>query len=263
MEDEIKISPQIEESPRKEVEEELDALESSFLAMQSCRRRQRWVRNIGILAILVMILLFAKSLWDTAHKFSGEQFAQKLIAHSDIVTNNSGFVGIKDDVREVLIPAVKAEMLTAFKRNMPRFQAQGEVLLTELKKFAAEELKKEVIEGLTARLQATQKKISSQYSEADAQAITEAFAAINDKFVEELTAILELQLQGAIDSLGALDAQIQDFKNCDEYAEVAKLGGDEAQNLLLETMLELCIYELDPVKGAAPAEVATAKVEVK
>ncbi|MEG2076654.1 MAG: hypothetical protein RRY34_09140 [Victivallaceae bacterium] len=89
------------------------------------------------------------------------------------------------------------------------------------------------------------------------------FAAVNDKFIEELTAILESQLKGAIESLGALDAQIQDFKNCNEYVEVAQLGGDEVQNLLLETMLELCIYELDPVKGAAPAEVAAVKVEVK
>ncbi|MEG2076655.1 MAG: hypothetical protein RRY34_09145 [Victivallaceae bacterium] len=173
MEEEKKISPQVEERPRKEVEDELDALESSFLELQSCRRRQGWVRNIGILAILVMILLFAKSLWDAAHNFSGKDFTRNLIERSDIVTDNPGFIGIKQDVRDVLVPTVKAEMLAAFKRNMPRFQAQGKASLAELNKYATEELKKEVLDSLTARLQATQKKIVAQYSEADAQAISE------------------------------------------------------------------------------------------
>jgi len=82
---------------------------------------------------------------------------------------------------------------------------------------------------------------------------------MNQRFVEELTTLLEARLDKTIEKLSSLDDEIQSYKQTKEYASASEIPAGEVENRLLETFLELWIYQLNPIKASEPAFYSSVK----
>jgi hypothetical protein len=90
--------------------------------------------------------------------------------------------------------------------------------------------------------------------------MNEVYKKASEIFVEKLSVSLNRFTKEAINKLAGLDETFRQFKNEPAYKDLNKKSAQEVESLLLESLLELWIYELNPEKGGKPAEAQGGKL---
>ena len=228
-------------------------LEEKISFIHTTRRRQTIFSVVGIVVILLILGMLLSSLYRTAANFDTEEFVKEIGANSAIITSSPELQGIGEDFQKVFLPALQEEFAKTVEQELPNLKKQKDKSLEDLRKYLEDDLSLMIIERLEARLSQLEQQVIKRYDTKHADALAKAFERMNQKFVEELTTQLEGRLDKAIERLSALDDEMQSYKQTKEFASAAEIPSGELENRLLETFLELWIYQLNPIKASEPA----------
>ncbi len=232
---------------------QIEMLTTQLDNIRAMRKRQTFASLLGVAVIIALFALLIGNLLRIGRGFDGKELAADLAKNSHIVTDSPEFTGLIDDLRTMMIPALKTEMAEAFQRELPAFRARGLDSAEELKKFVKTSVRDQVLRRIGQRLKELEAKVIAKHDPKDLDSITKALDRVNARFMEDMTSMLEAELNSAIESLAGLDAQIQEFKHTPEYAALGKTEAGEIEAKLLETFLELWICQLNPAKAQALA----------
>lgn len=237
----------------------LRLLEEKINTIHTVRRKQTCFSLIGIVVIILILVMLLLNLYRTGANFDTEEFIKEIAANSSIVTSAPEVHAIGEDLQKVFLPALREEFAKTVEKELPNLKKQREKSFEDLKKYIEDDLSLMIIDRLETRLTQLEQQVIKRYDPKYADALNKAFERMNQRFVDELTTLLEARLDKTIEKLSSLDDEIQSYKQTKEYASASEIPVGEIENRLLETFLELWIYQLNPIKASEPAFYSSVK----
>jgi hypothetical protein len=96
--------------------------------------------------------------------------------------------------------------------------------------------------------------ILKRYPKIPPERISIVLDRAKEEFIDQVTDMLELKLDVAFRDIAALNQSVAKIKDDPHYRALDREKIGEVENLLIESMLELAIYHINPDKGNRPAE---------
>ncbi len=257
-------------SPRKEQAAEtsssnaeliarIDQLEKMLIHTKKKRIGQSiviWSCTVIIVAVCAWFLLTFHSLYTNYDK---KLLLTELQKHSGIIIESPEFQSMLLDTRKIFLPAYQKALTEELKAQTPELSAKAEKELTNLKELLVKRIKRSFIDEIHKDFKKVEKDLLKRYPDLNADKLNEAYDKASVLFAEKLTASLNTYVNQAVNKLTELDETFRQFKKGDAYKALNKKSVQEVENLLVESMLELWIYELNPEKGAKLVELEVEK----
>lgn len=232
----------------------IDQLEKMLIHTRKKRIGQSiviWSCTAVLLAVCAWFLMTFYNLYSTYDK---KLLLKELQKHSEIVIESPEFQAMLLDTRKIFLPAYKEALTEELKAQTPELSAKAEKELTNLKELLVKRIKRAFIEEMHKDFTKVEKDLLKRYPDLNADKLHDAYDKASVIFAEKLTVSLNNYVNQAVNKLTELDETFRQFKKGDAYKALNKKSVQEVENLLVESMLELWIYELNPDKGGRPVE---------
>ena len=256
-------------SPLEKVKEELVADETAILKMltsvteqleemRKIRRRQGRYAVIGVLAILAILLSFMVNMAQFGQNYPVDELLRQISANSHIVTNSPRVQKVVASAKDVFFPAYKKELLKRLQEESPQIEATAVNAVSDFRNFMMTDIRKKMVKRVDNSLKLVEKDIIEKYtkSELSPDELDKVFKEVNAKFHEEFTKRLEKRLDVAIKKLIVMNQEFKNFKNTPEYKKLKPEDIGTVESRLVETMLKLWIYHLNPDEGEAKVKIS-------
>ena len=248
------------ESSSPELTARIDQLEKMLIHTKKKRIGQSivvWSCTLVIIAVCAWFLMTFKSLiqnYDTQLLFN------ELQKNSGMVLESKEFQTMLMDTRKIFLPAYQKALKEELSASTPELRAKAEAELSSLKKLLVEKIKKSFMTQVSKDFQKVEKDLLKRYPDLNAAKLNEAYEKASSLFAEKLSVSLNHFVDKAIAKLSGLDETFRLFKKGTVYKDLKRKSVKEVESLLIESMLELWIYELNPEKGAMLVEAKAKKI---
>jgi hypothetical protein len=145
-------------------------------------------------------------------------------------------------------------VVARFQKELPSFKAKGEVALGNIRDFLEGAIKHELELALADSMEQAEDEIHKNYPKVSPEKLEKALKDAEDVFIEHVATTIEKRLELVCNDLVKMDSTVEKFSRLREMKEVEKMKPDDVKLEMIESFLELCIYELNPAKGGKPAE---------
>lgn len=255
-----KKSPEQEQEAAKSSSDELavriEQLERMLIHTKKKRIRQSvviWTCTAVIVAVCAWFLI---SFSNLVQNYDTKLLAQELQKNSSIVIESPEFQAMMMDVKELFVPAYQKALKTKLNADASELRTKAEAELNSLKRLLLEKMKKSFEAQIKKDFQKVEKDLLKRYPDLDASQLNEAYKEASTLFAGKIAVSLDHFVKLAENKLAGLDETFRQFKNENVYKELNKKSIREVESLLVESMLELWIYELNPEKGEKLVESA-------
>jgi hypothetical protein len=218
------------------------------------RRLKNLSTGIGLLLILLAIAFFAFRIVDFVRNYD----YKGLLAASE---KQASFLADCKETRELLsmlqnscLPEMREEIVKRFAAEAPSLRKELFAASDELKCYIAGPVKEKVMSSLFESVKKLERELLVKKRKFSLEEIDGIVKSGRELFIEDFTARLESRLDDVQDDLVALNAAFEKLSETPEYKEMQPSLAGEYESRVIESLLELCIYQMDPAKGSAPAK---------
>jgi hypothetical protein len=246
------------------LKEELAADEDAIVAMlasvtaeleemRKIRRRQGRYAVTGVVATLAILISFMVNLAHFGQNYPVEELLQQISANSNIVTNSPRVQQVIGSAKNVFFPAYKRELLKRLQDEAPQIEATAVTAVSDFRNFMMTDIRRKMVNRVDKALKQVEKDVIQHYTktELSPEELDKVFDEVNIKFHEEFTKRLEKRLDAAIKKLVVMNDEFKSFKDTPEYKALKPEDIGIVENRLIETMLKLWIFQLNPEQGEA------------
>ena len=237
-------------------EDALDRILKKSAELDALRRKQSLLACLGVVVILAILILFLRNLVYFGKSFDSRGLAEKTVAVAvkDLAKDHE-LKAMKEDFREVFLPALKTEFEGQLKAGLPKMQEAIETERGLLSAHLQDNTRTRILTRLQKSFDAMEKRLVEKHggtapSSAD---LATALKKTENVLLAETEKHLKVRLDDAIDSLSALNQSCLAFKTLPDYKELAALPQEDVEAQMLESFLELWIYHINPARGDLPA----------
>ncbi len=243
----------------------IDQLEKLLIHTKKKRVRQSiviWACTTVIIAVCAWFLISFNNL---VQNYDTKLLFQELQKNSGIIIEDPEFQAMMMDMKKFFLPAYQKALKIKLNAEAPELRIKAEAELSNLKKLLLEKMKESFVAQIKKDFQKVEKDLLKRYPDLNAAQLNEAYQEASTLFAGKIAVSLNHFVKLAVNKLDGLDETFRQFKNENVYKELNKKSIKEVESLLVESMLELWIYELNPEKGAklvedAKLELAKAKI---
>jgi hypothetical protein len=240
-------------------------LEADLQEIEKARKQQALIVRVGVLLILFAILLFAWNIWNFSKSLmkseSLDQFGQKFSRDMQDLAKDPEVRRMQDNLVKQVIPDITNQIVERFKQDMPNFRKKGEKVLFNLQIYVQGYLKEELEKALAESVVKLEKELHASYPKISVDKLQKVMKSAEATFIEQVTHAIEKRIEMIYEDLDKAEKTLDKFYNLDDMKKLSKQTPDEIKLALIESMLELGIYEINPVKGNMPATVAQGGVK--
>ncbi len=244
----------------------LAALEAQLLATEQLRRKIRWVSLLGILLLLAILGVFIYRLYSHFDQTYYQRFSADPTGYVQDLSQKLEFQKFMESqmkaTGEVLVAKgtdfgqrVYNEVLAA----TPQIEDRMEKLLTNLNQHARDRAEERLTAALVAGIERSDKDIRQMFPGLDDEAWQKNLEKATDDFNEKLADQLEERIAMVAACLVELKEAANRVGRSPTDLELTQENLPVIEERLLDTLLDLFIYELKPHLGELPAEPAPLK----
>jgi len=237
-------------------EDALDRILKKSAELDALRRRQSLLACLGVVVILAILILFLRNLVCFGKSFDSRGLAEKTVAVAvkDLAKDHE-LKAMKEDFREVFLPALKTEFEGQLKAGLPKMQEAIETERGLLSAHLQDNTRTRILTRLQKSFDAMEKRLVEKHGGAAPSSadLATALKKTENVLLAETEKHLKVRLDDAIDSLSALNQSCLAFKTLPDYKELAALPQEDVEAQMLESFLELWIYHINPARGDLPA----------
>jgi hypothetical protein len=247
-------------SSSTELTARIDQLEKMLIHTRKKRIGQSivvWCCTGVIVATCVGFLLTFNNL---ASNYDTKLLARELQKNSGIVLNSPEFKTMLLDTKKIFLPAYKKALKEELNANSSELRAKAETELNDLKELLVKKIKQNFVAQVSKDFKKIEKDLLKRYPDLNSEKLNEAYEKASVLFAKKLTVSLNHFVDLAINKLAGLDETFRQFKKGSAYKKLNEKSVKEVESLLVESMLELWIYELNPAKGAKQVEAEPKKI---
>jgi len=258
------------DSPKKtNGEDELLAsvsrLEADLQEIEKARKQQALIVRVGVLLILIAILLFAWNMWNFSKSLMKsenlDQLGQRFSRDMQDLARDPEVRRIEENLMKQVIPDTTNQIIERFKKDIPNFRKKGEKVLANLQVYVQGYLKEELEKALAESVVQLEKELHTSYPKISVDKLEKVMKSAEATFIEQITNAVEKRIEMVYEDLDKMEKTLDKFSSLDDMKALSKKSQDEVKLGLIEALLELGIYEINPVKGNMPATVAQGGVK--
>jgi len=238
----------------------IDQLEKMLIHTKKKRIGQSIVIWSCTAVIVAVCAWFLTTFNNLVQDYDTKLLAQELQKNSGIVLDSPEFKAMILEARNIFIPAYKQALSEELNTNGHDLKLKAEAELSTLKTLIVKKVKDNFIAQIHKDFKKVEKDLLKRYPDLNADKLDKAYEKASVLFAEKLTVSLNHFVDKAINKLAGLDETFRQFKKGSSYKKLNRKSMKEVESLLVESMLELWIYELNPEKGAMLAEVKGKKI---
>lgn len=241
----------------------LASITADLEEMRKIRKRQGRYAIIGVLATLAILISFMINLAEFGNSFRVQDLLTQISANSEIVTNSREVQKVVDSAKKVFVPAYKKELIKQLQSEAPQIESTAITAVNDFRKFMMTDIRRKMVQRMDKALRQVEKDIIQHYSKSELSSdeLEKMFQDVNAHFADEFTARLEKRLDVAIKKLAVLNDEVKGFENTPEYKKIKPEDLGLIENRMIEDMLRLWIYHLNPDKGETKVNMAKGGVK--
>ncbi len=235
----------------------LEAIEKDIAAMAGMRKKQLWINIGGAVAVLVILLAFLGNLFDFARTYDTGTLLTELQSQGEEIIRSPQTQETLRQMQAEFVPLYRESLIKEFNNRAPELRKNALNVASNLEKYVKNDIKNRLEKDLTTAMDSMAKELTKRYPGLDLtqEQIEEVFNHGHARFIDETTRHVQTRLDGAVQELAILQAKFGQFKTDQEYLELKDVPTDEVSCRLIESMLELWIYNMNPAKGNRLASV--------
>ena len=235
-------------------------LEADLQEIEKARKQQSLIVRVGVLLILFAILLFAWNIWNFSKSLMKsenlDQLGQKFSRDLQDLAKDPEVRKMQENLVKQVIPDITNQIIERFKKDIPNFRKKGEKVLANLQVYVQGYLKAELEKALAESVVKLEAELHATYPKISAEKLEKVIKSAETTFIEQVTNALEKRIEMIYEDLDKAEKTIDKFSSLDDMKKLSKQSPDEIKLGLIESLLELGIYEINPVRGNMPATVA-------
>ncbi|MFA6291588.1 MAG: hypothetical protein WC637_07390 [Victivallales bacterium] len=243
----------------------ISRLEADLQEIEKARKQQALIVRVGVILILFAIFLFAWNIWnfskDLMKSENLDQLGQRFSRDMQDLAKDPEVLKMQDNLVKKVIPEVTNQIIERFKKDIPNFRKKGEKVFANLQVYVQGYLKEELEKALAESVVQLEKELHTSYPKISAEKLGKVLKAAEATFVEQVTNALEKRIEMIYEDLDRAEKTLDKFSSLDDMKKLSKLTTDEVKLGLIESLLELGIYEINPVRGNMPSTVAQGGVK--
>jgi hypothetical protein len=252
--------------------EKIAEMEEALKEIQRFKLKRSVVGIVGLLLVLGALLLFLNNIRNfTKTKLNDADFQQEVLSTlskdmKKVSETNPNVNLILQDMRNKIIPSLYKQVLERLKKETPKIKGVGKQMTDDLKNYLEKDLKAKLATSLSEAMLEVEDLLRKKYPNLSSKDIDKTLKSAQATFILELTEMLDHKLAGFSDDLGKLRTGMDEFKKCDEYKMLDPKNEDTIHTVktqMVEAMLELVIYHINPQKGLEKVTPMTIQGDLK
>lgn len=231
----------------------LEELEKMVSAIADLKRTRGRISIFGILIIFALIMLFLYNIVSFFSNYDTTALASSIQDNVQNIADSPEFADLASNVKDYMIPKFRDELIKKVEADIPKFKEDGNRLLNDLQQYVQKDLNNKLLNELTSSLNEIEREMVKSHPNINSVKIDAILKDAQKVFVEELGQRLEKRLETATDHLVALNSSFEKLANSEEFRGFTPENQAELEAKLLEAVLELAIYHVNPNRGNEPA----------
>ena len=215
----------------------------------------------GTIVLLLILGVFVYNLYSIYHDFDGGKLAFELERQAPQVAQSPEVRSLVNSVKGELLPFVKEEMAKKLRARGPELKNKAIAAGLSIRRHVEVDLKNRVVDELKAALAQLEKDILKENPGIQPEKIELVFEEAKGEFFDQLADSIQKRVDLVYADLDVLNARFEKIAASDEIRKLHPDMTPVAENRLLEAFLELAIYQLNPGRGAMPANQAAQPVK--
>ena len=245
----------------KEVLSKLKGIEESINRIERSKRLRTFVSVGGVILVLLIFALFGWNLYQFGQKAVSPEVKAEFMSEAaedivEVARDNPDVQKMVKDLQEDVIPYVIVQITEKFQENMPQFQKEEDQIIGNIKHYLENDVKDKLAVALTEILVELEQEILKIYPEVSPDEMKPVLEKAQEIFIIEIVASIDKRLDEMFLSLGELSGTVRQFGQLEEANKLDPNNIEQVKLQMIEAMLELVIYNLNPDRGNAPAVVA-------
>ena len=238
----------------------IEQLEKMLIQTKKKRVGQSIVVWCCTAVIVITCVCFLMTFNNLIRNYDTKLFIQELQNKSGIVIQSPEFQAMMLDTKKIFLPAYEKALRTKLNSQTPELRTKAEAELANLKELVVKKFQQNFVAQVCKDFDKIEKSLLKRYPKLSAEKLNAAYKKAATLFADKLNISLKKYVSQATNKLSGLDETFRQFKKGNTYKELNKKSIQEVENLLVESMLELWIYELNPGKGEKIVEAKSNKL---
>ncbi|MDD5698209.1 MAG: hypothetical protein PHH77_06285 [Victivallaceae bacterium] len=230
----------------------IEQLEKLLIHTRQKRVRQSVVVWSCTVILIAVCAWFLVSFHRLIRNYDTKLLTQELQGNAGIIIQSPQFEAVILDMKKIFLPAFEKALKSELSADTPKLQAEAEAELRTIREFILTNIQQDFINQIRRDLVKIEQDLLKRYPDLNAAQLEDAYKKASELFADKLTASLNRSVTLAVNKLAGLDETFRQFKNDRRYQELSRKSVPEVETLLLESALELWIYDLNPAKGQEP-----------
>lgn len=243
----------------KELLAQVKRLEADLQEIEKTRKQQSLIVRGGLLIMLAVILLFTWNIWNFSKSMVSpeniDKFGQRLGKDLQDLMGDPDVKKIEESLLKQVLPELTEQVIARFKKELPSFRTKGEDVMNNLKTFVETAVKDELETALADSVEQVESEIRTTYPKVSAEKMEKVLEAAEDVFIDHLTHTLENRIELVYDDFMKMESTMKKFSYLEDTRRLDGMKADDIKLEIIESFLELCIYEINPVKGKKTVEI--------
>jgi len=245
--------------PETALNKKIDALEEKIEYMAKAKRNTAIATYAGLIIIIIFIALFIFNMISFVKNYNTEELAAALNSNAIELAQSEEVKEVLQALTDKFIPALEAALVQKMQKDAPLFEQNALEVTTDLGNYLEYQIKPKLADSLIKELASSEALMLTTYSKSkpSLEKINQIVQNSHEYLLANITKSLDFKLDNALNTLTGLNESFQKMYTSMEDTPVLK-GltpdmTDEVENHLIETLLEIIIYQLNPQKGDMPA----------
>lgn len=253
MADERAKIPASDAERQQDLLKRLERIEEIQSRIARLRGMKTTVAGIGLILVLCTIALFVFNIINYVRTYDSKSLGTEFEKSFSYLAETKEARDLLSEIQRTCIPAFQQEITKRFQADEQKFKDELLGAADDVGRHLEGPVKERVLGALADSLKKLEEDILKRHDGFSTAQIQRIIEEGERHFVASFTERLEKRLDDVGADLEALNAGIQHLTDDPEYKSLdPKLAG-EYESRLVEHLLELVIYNLNPQRGEQPA----------
>ena len=226
----------------------LEKLETKIKEHDDTQRALRWISLTGIFAVLLCFSIFVYRLYDYVTNYEYQQLVQKIGNESANIIRPELEIFLRV-LKEDLIPEFSEKFSSEFNKSIPTIKSKAMDLSEKLKVEVVHRTEERLLESMIASLENSSDDIKSIFPEFTPEDLEKQIGESIGFYVEKLHEVIEERIALVAASLEGLKNSTRQLQKSEEAAGMMPQTVSQAEEQLIDSLLELIVFEIRPELG--------------
>jgi len=254
------ISSPPEANREKEVLKKIDSLELIIKNMSKIKKKAAISSYIGVAIVVILLIVFLFHIISFIKNYDTDELAIHLNRNAITISKSKQAIEVLQVIEKKLLPDFKTALISKVKSSAPLFVQSSQNLKIQLQNYLTDYIQPKLQNSIQKELLSSENLMLSSMAKhkISPEKIERVVQLSEDILAVELSKSLDNHLNNAMLNLTELNESFNNLYETSLKNDIILKGiTPEMTNViekrLIESMLELVIYQLNPQKGNLPA----------